>query len=301
MDDLKAQIRHEALRQGFSRCGFAGYATLEHLRPFYTDYFQQQRQAGMSYLERYLEKRIDPALVMEGTKTVIALLINYYPPETISSDDNYIIARYAYGADYHDVIRAKLKAVTTFMEQFPGNVKARGFVDSGVITEKVWAQRCGLGWQGKNTLLISPGGGSFFFIGIILTNLELLPDEPETDHCGTCDKCLKACPTSALDSPYQLNPGRCISYLTIETKEEISPELRTLIGDRVYGCDICQEVCPYNRHTVPHDIREFLPSERLMRMRKPDWESLTETEFDDLFAGSAVKRAGYEKLRRFFR
>jgi epoxyqueuosine reductase len=163
------------------------------------------------------------------------------------------------------------------------------------VLEKAWAQRCGLGWQGKNTLIINRSSGSFFFIGIILTDLEIEPDLPETDHCGTCSNCVTACPTGALDTPYQLDIPRCISYQTIESREGKSP-----VNDRIYGCDICQDVCPYNRFASPHQTPEFLPSEALMKLRKPDWITLTEPDFDRIFADSPVKRLGYQRFIRNF-
>jgi epoxyqueuosine reductase len=178
-----------------------------------------------------------------------------------------------------------------------GSLQAKAFVDSGAVLEKAWAQKCGVGWQGKNTLLINKTGGSFYFIGIIFTNLELKPDLPETDHCGTCNNCMTACPTGALNTPFQLNIPRCISYLTIENKEEIPAVLKNKLKGRIYGCDICQDVCPYNHFASPHMVAEFMPSGSLVQMRKKDWLDLTESDFNRIFEGSPLKRLGYTRLR----
>lgn len=293
----KELIREEAQRIGFSHCGFAKNDSLEELRPFYTDFIRRKGHAGLKYLETNFEKRLHPELVLEGTKSVIAVLLNYYPPEIIPEEDNFIISKYAYGADYHQVMRARLNQLVDFIKLSCGGLQTKAFVDSGAVLEKAWAQKCGVGWQGKNTLLINNTGGSFYFIGIIFTNLELEPDLPETDHCGTCSNCVTGCPAGALDTPFQLNIPRCFSYLTIENKEEIPADLKNQMKARIYGCDICQDVCPYNRYASPHEVAEFMPSESLVQMRKKDWLDLTESDFNRIFAGSPVKRLGYARLR----
>lgn len=300
MSDLKESIKTEALRLGFSSCGMTYNDSLEALRPYYEDFIRRQGHAGMGYLETFLEKRMHPELVLEGTKSVIALSVNYFPPEIIPEADNFILSKYAYGADYHTVVRDRLRELVNFMKHAGGNIRVKAFVDSGPVLEKAWAQKCGIGWQGKNTLIINKSAGSFFFIGIILTDLELEPDVPETDRCGTCNNCITACPTGALRTPYQLDIPRCISYLTIEMREEIPVGLKTKLNNRIYGCDICQDVCPYNRFARPHQTPEFLPSQTLVNMRKRDWIAMTERDFDGLFAGSAVKRLGYQRFRRGF-
>ena len=301
MDTLKEQIREEALRLGFSFCGFARNESLETLRPFHTAFIQRKGHAELGYLEANLEKRLNPELLLKGAKSVIALLLNYYPEQIIPEADNFIIAKYAYGRDYHLSIHERLEKLIVHMKSIAGGNSARAFVDSGPVLEKVWAQKCGLGWQGKNTLIINNSAGSFFFIGIILTNLEIEPDAPETNHCGKCVKCVNACPTGALDMPYQLDLRRCISYMTIENKGDIPDELTGKFHDRIYGCDICQDACPYNCYAPPHSVYEFIPSESLMRYRKKDWQSLTEHDFDRIFAGSPIKRIGYQKLMRNIR
>jgi epoxyqueuosine reductase len=298
MSDLKQIIKTEALRLGFSHCGVARNDSLENIRPFYAGFIRRKGHASLEYLETNLEKRLHPELVLRGTKSVIALLMNYFPPEIIPDKDNFIIAKYAYGKDYHKVMRNRMQEMIHFMNLSCGKIQAKGFVDSGVVLEKAWAQKCGVGWQGKNTLLIHPSAGSFFFIGIILTDLELEPDPPETDHCGTCSACVRACPTGALDIPYQLNIQRCISYLTIESREEIPGDLKNELKERIYGCDVCQDVCPYNRFARPHPVPEFIPSGSMKHMRKKDWLALDEPRFNQLFDDSPVKRLGYQRLMR---
>jgi epoxyqueuosine reductase len=293
---LKEQIREEALQLGFSYCGIARNEPLEAWRPFFTAFFQREGHAGLGFLETKLENRLHPELLLKGTKSVIALLMNYYPQQVIPEAGNFIIAKYAYGRDYHLLIRERLERLISRMKSISGEICAVAFVDSGPVLEKAWAQRCGLGWQGKNTLIINKRAGSFFFIGIIFTDLILEPDTPETNHCGECEKCVKACPTGALDTPYQLGIRRCISYLTIESKEEIPNDVKDKLHDRIYGCDICQDVCPYNRFAVPHFVAEFTPAGSLMQLRKKDWLSLTKTDFDRIFVDSPIKRSGYQRL-----
>ena len=292
----KASIIKRALELGFSRCGFARCEPLEEIRGFYSDFVTEKRFAGMQYMERYAPQRLDPDLVMPRSKTVISVAMNYFPPVLIPDEDNYIIAKYAYGRDYHHLMREGLDSLSGFIRTLNPAVRLRAFVDSGPILEKAWAQRCGIGWQGKNTLVINKSDGSFFFIGILLTDQEIEPDEPETEHCGDCDRCTRACPAGALDVPWQLDIPRCISYLTIESRAEVPEDLKNRLGDRIYGCDICQDVCPYNRFARAHDVTTFLPKEELLKMRRKDWISLTETEFVSLFDGTPVKRVGYNRF-----
>jgi len=292
----KEKIREETRRLGFSYCGFAQAESLDNFRSYYTSFIKEKGQASLTYLETQMEKRLNPKLIMPDAVTVIAVLMNYFPPEIIPSENNFIIAKYAYGQDHHSFLRKKLKALVDFLTQ-SGETKAHFFMDSGNIQEKVWAQRCGVGWQGKNTLLINRKGGSFFFIGIILTNLKLVPDIPETDHCSKCDRCSKACPTGALKIPYRLNINRCLAYHTIETKWDIPEEIRSKQNDRIFGCDICQDVCPFNRNPTPHNEPVLIPSEELRKMRKQDWRKLTEEDFNRIFHQSSIRRTGYEKLK----
>ncbi len=298
---MKDLIKSNALESGFSHCGIARIGKLDEIRPRYAAFLQRNGHASMKYLETYFEKRMNPELVMAGTRSVITVLLNYYPPEIIAEEDNYVISKYAYGRDYHLEMRERMAKLVGIMKDQFGEFSAKAFVDSGPVLEKAWAQRCGVGWQGKNTLIINKTGGSFFFIGIILTDLDLEPDLPESDHCGTCNACVTACPTGALDMPYQLNIVRCISYQTIENREEIPSMISERLNGRIYGCDACQDVCPYNRFARPHNIPGFLPSDRLKKMRKQDWTCLDEPGFSDLFAESGVKRVGYERFIRGIR
>jgi len=294
--NVNREIKTAAKKLGFSFCGIALAEPLEHKREYYSAFIGEKRHGNLQYLETNLEKRLDPKLILGDVKSVIAVLMNYYPKEILTEEDNYVIAKYAYGKDYHTVLKKKMNDLIRFLDaQYPG-LKAKTFVDSGPVMEKTWAQQAGIGWQGKNTLLINKTTGSFFFIGIILTNLELEPDQPEKDHCGECTRCIDACPTKAISNPYQLDIMRCISYHTIENKNGIPEEFKGKLHDRIFGCDICQNVCPYNKFASPNHEPDFLPSAALKMMRKKDWPSLTEEEFNTLFKGTPVFRTGYRRL-----
>jgi len=255
----------------------------------------------MDYLRKNFEKRLDPRKVMPEARTVIALLCGYESGTQIPAGDNYIISRYARGEDYHIRIKRMLDDVIRGMEERIGKIMCRSFVDSGVLLEKAWAERCGLGWRGKNTLLINRGHGSWFFIGIILTDLETEYDSPETDHCGSCDRCLRACPTGALAAPRLLDPVKCIAYQTIENEEDIPDELRGKFAGRIFGCDICQEVCPFNREPLVCEDPACFPSADLVLMRRADWEGLSPETFGELFRNTPVIRTGYDLLMRNIR
>ena len=292
------KIKAKAKESGFDFCGIAKAEPLEELRSFYESYIAQKNHRQLNYLKTQLENRLNPLLLLPGARSVIALLLNYYPPETIPEEDNFIIAKYAYGKDYHPLMKKKMNELIAFIKKEYGEVKEKIFVDSGAFLEKTWAQKCGTGWQGKNTLLINRTAGSFFFIGIILTDLELEPDQPEQDHCGSCRKCQDACPTGALSHPYQLDISRCTSYHTIESKKEIPEELKGKFLDRIYGCDICQDVCPFNSFSKPHHEADLLINQQVLKMRKKDWIDLTPELFTELFTGTPVERVGYDKLMR---
>jgi len=296
--EINTMIREKALSVGFSRIGFTNPVLAETTRSFYSRFVEEHGYAGMHYLRRYAPERTDPGKLLPGVKTIIAVLLNYYPQIRIPEEDNFIISKYAYGEDHHIILKQRLQQLTSFMAaEWPG-CTTRTFFDSGPVLEKMWAQRCGIGWQGKNTLLITKKGGSFFFIGIIFTDLESAPDAPETDHCGTCDRCLKACPTGALEKPYQLNISRCIAYQTIENKKQIPEEIRGKLKDRIFGCDICQDVCPYNRFAEPHRVPEFNPSPELVHRRKKEWLEFGEPDFNRIFRRTALSRTGYSALKR---
>ena len=294
-------IKASAKESGFDFCGIAKAEPLEEHREYYTEFIRKQRHLSFKYLETNLEKRLDPKLIMPEAKSIITLLVNYYPEKMIPEEDNFVVSKYAYGSDYQTLIKKKINELIVQLKPELGEFNTRVFVDSGAVLEKVWAQRCGVGWQGKNSLLINKTAGSFFFIGIIFTDLEIEPDLREEDHCGSCSKCQDACPTGALSDPYRLDISRCISYHTIENKNEIPGELRDKFRNRIFGCDICQDVCPYNKFSSPHHEPGFIPSESLARMKKSDWLNLTEVQFNQLFPGTPVYRSGFKKLKSTIR
>ena len=294
--DVSREIKEKARELGFDEIGFAAADRLKedhHLRQWLDGGFHGE----MKYMEDHFDKRLDPRELLPGTKTVISLLYNYYPTEELTKA-TYKIARYAYGKDYHRIIKKRLKAFTSYLDEVFGDVQHRVFVDSAPIMERQWAARSGLGWLGKNTLLINKDKGSYFFLAEVLIDKELDYDMPVTDHCGSCRACLDACPTNAFEGPYLLNASRCISYMTIELKDEIDKKFSGKFNDWIFGCDICQEVCPWNRFSKPHVEESFIPQVALREMTDKDWEDLDEEKFDELFPGSAVRRTKFEGLKR---
>lgn len=255
----------------------------------------------MAYLERYRDQRLDPELLLPGVKTVIAVLENYYPRVLQDENDNFIFSKYAYGKRYPPYIKKKMEPLAEAIRKLGEGVQTRIFVDSGPVLEKAWAMRCGIGWVGKHTIVVRPGAGSFFYIGIILTTLDLEPDQPEKDHCGNCTKCMDACPTGAIDSPYNLNIRKCITYCTSVKNAEMPEEVRQNLNGRVYGCDICQDACPHNRFASPTPDPHYHASEEFLNMRRSDWLSLSPQKFEELFRGGSVEESGYERLMRNFR
>ncbi len=301
LSDRSRAIKELAVKAGFHHCGLSSAIALSEEKDHYLTWLDKKHWGIMDYLRRNLDKRLDPHLVMPEARTVIALLVSYFSGIEIASEDNLLIARYARGRDYHVRVRERLNDLASGLKNaFPGST-CRPFVDSGIIMEKAWAQRCGVGWRGKNSLLVNKTHGSWFFIGILLTDLETAYDTPETDHCGNCDRCLRACPTGALESPHVLNPLKCIAYHTIEIKGDIPGEFRGRFSNRIFGCDICQEVCPFNSKPLVNSDPDCLPDPHLTHMRKRDWENLTRDEFDRVFDGTPVIRTGYETLVRNIR
>ena len=285
---------------GFDACGIASATVLESESALVEQWLNEGHEGEMSYLTRNKEKRYDPRLLVEGTKSIVTVLYNYYPKQQIGDGEHFKIAKYAYGADYHDVLKRKLRQLLERIETQTGKLDGvRVFVDSAPVLDRAWAVRCGLGFVGKNTTLIHPKKGSFFFIGHLFLPVALAETGQElTNRCGRCTKCLDACPTHALEAPFHIDARKCISYLTIEYKGSLADmDPRTFKG-WMYGCDICQDVCPYNRFALPNLEPEFQPSERLMAMHEDDWKNLTEADFKALFKHSAVQRAGYEGLKR---
>ncbi len=293
-------IKTEAKRLGFLSCGISKAEFLEEEAPRLEEYLQKQRHGKMSFLENYYDKRLDPTKLVEGSKSVISLLLNYYPEET-QREDSYKISKYAYGTDYHFVIKDKLKSLLQFIKQGIGEVEGRAFVDSAPVMDKAWAAKAGLGWVGKHTLLLSKQKGSFFFVAELIIDLDLEYDAPVTDHCGSCTACIDACPTDAIVEPYKVDGSKCISYFTIELKEELPNEMKGKFEDWAFGCDICQDVCPWNRFSKPHNEPLFNPHPELLSMSKKDWEEITEETFRKIFKKSAVKRTKYSGLTRNIR
>lgn len=290
----------EAERMGFDACGIAKATALEEESTRVEQWLDAKREGEMGYLTRNKEKRYDPRLLVEGTKSIVTVLYNYFPKQQIGDHDQYKIAKYAYGADYHDVLKRKLRQFLERIEAQTGKLEGtRIFVDSAPVLDRAWAVRCGMGFIGKNTMLIHPKKGSYFFIGHLFLPLEL----EETgkvlfNRCGRCTKCIDACPTHALEAPFHIDARKCISYLTIEYKGSLDHLDPQTFNGWMYGCDICQDVCPYNRFSLPNNEPEFQPSEQLVAMQENDWKNLTQNEFDALFKHSAMQRAGYEGLKR---
>lgn len=254
----------------------------------------------MAYMANHFDKRLDPTKLVEGSKSVISLLLNYYPEEQQNSE-SYKISKYAYGKDYHFVIKEKLKTLLHSIQENIGEVHGRAFVDSAPVLDKAWAAKSGLGWMGKHSNLLTQQVGSFYFIAELIVDLELEYDTPVTDHCGTCTACIDACPTEAIVEPYVVDGSKCISYFTIELKNEIPTEMQGKFDDWMFGCDVCQDVCPWNRFSKPHREPLFEPHSELLSMQKEDWEDITEELFQTLFKKSAVKRTKFSGLQRNIR
>jgi epoxyqueuosine reductase len=252
----------------------------------------------MTYMEHHADLRVDPTLLVEGTQSVISVILNYYPDQKQQDPQAPVVSKYAYGQDYHDVIRKKLLKLLAYINEAIAPTKGRGFVDSAPVLDRAWAARAGLGWIGKNSNLISPEKGSFFFIGSLMIDLPLSYDKAIPDFCGDCNRCVNACPTQAIIAPRIIDSGRCISYLTIENKGSIDPGFRDKFLNRVFGCDICQDVCPWNRKAVPHRVKELMPLPGLLKMTREEWFEMDEETFTIRFARSAMKRAKYTGLKR---
>jgi epoxyqueuosine reductase len=296
--NLNHLIRTEANRLGFSFTGFAKARPLEEEARRLEQWLNLGFHGRMSYMENHFELRTDPAKLVPGARSVIVLMHNYFPKEH-QTPDAPKLARYAYGEDYHAVLKTKLKALLHFIRENTGEVNGRCFVDSAPVLERDWAKWAGLGWTGKNTLQIHPKAGSYYFLAELILDLELEPDQPIRDHCGTCRRCIEACPTKAIaPQGYLLDASKCISYLTIELREAIPETFRGNMENWMFGCDICQEVCPWNRFSRPHHEPAFDPPSGLMNMTRREWEEITAEVFDALFKKSAVKRTKYEGLKR---
>ena len=292
-----ALIKAKAHELGFLACGVAKADHLVEEAPRLEQWLKAGKHGRMNYMADHCDMRLDPRKLVPGAKSVISLAYNYCTPTKQLDPEAPKLSTYAYGRDYHKVVKQRLKPLVEHITDRFGAVELRTFVDSAPVLEKAWAQRAGVGWQGKHTNVIRQGAGSFFFLCEIILDLELEPDAPATDHCGTCRRCIDACPTEAI-TPYGVDGSRCISYLTIELKEAIPAELAGKMEGWAFGCDICQQVCPWNRFSVPHNEPQFLPRSELMGLTADEWHGITEVVFDRLFEGSAVKRTKYSGLKR---
>lgn len=290
-------IKAEAKRLGFLSCGISKAGFLEEEAPRLESWLNRNHHGEMKYMENHFDKRLDPTLLVDDAKSVISLLLNYYPSEA-QNPGSPKISKYAYGQDYHFVIKEKLKEFLYTIQTEIGEVSGRAFVDSAPVLDKAWAAKSGLGWIGKNSNLITQKVGSFYFIAELVIDLDLEYDYATTDHCGSCTACLDACPTEAIVAPYVVDGSKCISYFTIELKENIPMEMKGKMDDWMFGCDVCQDVCPWNRFSKPHKEPLFNPNPELLSFTKKDWEEITEDTFRKVFKNSAVKRTKLEGLRR---
>ncbi|MCB0388037.1 MAG: tRNA epoxyqueuosine(34) reductase QueG [Winogradskyella sp.] len=290
-------IKTEAKRLGFLSCGVSKAQFLEEEAPRLENWLNKQMHGQMHYMENHFDKRLDPTKLVEGSKSVISLLLNYFPVKT-QDHETYKLSKYAYGTDYHFVIKDKLKSLLHAIQGEIGEVEGRAFVDSAPVLDKAWAAKSGLGWIGKHSNLLTQQVGSFYFIAELIIDLELDYDSITTDHCGTCTKCIDACPTKAITEPYVVDGSKCISYFTIELKENIPTQFKGQFEDWMFGCDICQDVCPWNRFSKSHNEPLFNPHPDLLDMTKKDWEEITEETFKKVFKKSAVKRTKFSGLKR---
>jgi len=292
-------IRDEAYKLGFSFVGFAKAERMDVEAKRLEAWLNKGLHGQMNYLENHFDKRIDPTLLVDGAKTVVSFMFNYHNPEKQTDETAPKISMYAYGEDYHHVIKNKLKSLLEIINSQIGEVNGRAFVDSAPVLERDWANRAGVGWVGKNTLIINPKAGSNFFLAELIIDIELAPDAPMKDYCGTCTKCIEACPTNAIaPNGYLLDSTKCISYLTIELRDALPIEYQDKMENWMFGCDICQDVCPWNRFATKHSELAFEPTEDLLSMKKNEWLEITEEVFNHLFKKSAVKRTKFAGLKR---
>ena len=290
-------IKSKSVDLGFISCGISKADFLEEEAANLENWLKNEMHGEMSYMERNFDMRLDPRKILNGAKSVISLTYNYYT-DKLQKDENFKISKYAFGTDYHFVIREKLKNLLFLIKEKVGDINGRVFVDSAPILERAWAKKSGLGWIGKNTNLISKNVGSFFFLCEIIVDIELDYDYSTTDHCGTCTACIDACPTNAIVEPYKVDGSRCISYLTIELKENMPEDAKDSYDKWIFGCDICQDVCPWNKFSKPHNEPLFNADEKFLSMSKNEWLEITKETFDKVFKDSPIKRTGYDGLKR---
>ncbi len=291
-------IKTKAKKFGFQSCGISKAGFLEEDAKPLENWLNNNYHGEMAYMENYFDKRLDPTLLVEGSKSVISLSYNYFPKDKISSLDNFKISKYAYGQDYHEVIKEILSEMVAELKKEIGDFHCRVFVDSAPVLERSWAKKSGIGWVGKNANLITKQSGSFYFLAEIIIDLELQEDSPTTDHCGTCTKCIDACPTQAIVSEKIIDGSKCISYATIELKNEIPETFKNKMEDWMFGCDICQDVCPWNRFSAPHHQEKFKPNHFLENAKKEEWKELSQELFSEIFRKSPVKRTKFAGMKR---
>ena len=290
-------VKRLAREQGFDACGISAAGFLEEEATGLENWLNAGFHGTMSWMERHFDERLDPRKLVPGAKSVISVVLNYFPNEGQRADAPKI-SKYAYGRDYHKVIRGKLKRMLLCIQDEIGEVSGRGFVDSAPVMDRAWARKSGLGWVGKHSLLLSKGSGSYFFIGALIVDIELEPDGPTTDHCGSCTACIDACPTSAIVAPTVVDSNKCISYLTIEYKGALPSEYQEKMEDWVYGCDICQDVCPWNRFSTPHAESDFNIRDAIQNNDWEAWEEITHELWEEITKGSAMRRVGFDGFKR---
>ncbi len=291
-------IKAKSKKFGFQNCGISKAGFLEEDAKLLENWLNNNYHGEMAYMENYFDKRLDPTLLVEGSKSVISLSYNYFPEDQISTLENFKISKYAYGQDYHEIIKEILNEMVAELKEEIGDFHCRVFVDSAPVLERSWAKKSGIGWVGKNANLITKQSGSFYFLAEIISDLELQEDSPTTDHCGTCTKCIEACPTDAIVSEKIIDGSKCISYATIELKNEIPESFKNKMEDWMFGCDICQDVCPWNRFSAPHHQEKFKPNHFLENAKKNDWKELSQELFSEIFRKSPVKRTKFAGLKR---
>ncbi len=296
IDEHTKIVKDTAKRLGFDFCGISKAEFLEKEAPRLENWLNQNHHGEMAYMANHFDKRLDPRKLVEGAKSVVSLLLNYTPHEEI--DSKYKISKYAYGRDYHKTIPKKLKEFLFELKEQIGEINGRAFTDSAPVMDKAWATKSGLGWQGKHSNLITRKNGSFFFIAELIIDLELVADNPIGDFCGACTKCIDACPTDAIIEPYKVDGSKCISYYTIELKNNIPNDVKGKFDNWIFGCDICQDVCPWNRFAKPHTTPDFLPKNELLELSKTDFIDITEETFEKVFNGTPIRRTGYQGLIR---
>ncbi len=289
-------VKNLAAKHGFDYCGISKADFLEEEAPKLEAWLKDGLHGSMSYMENHFDKRLDPRLLVPGAKSIVSLLLNYYPEREIEGDLK--ISKYAYGRDYHKVLRKKLKVLLEDLKSEIGDIQGRAFTDSAPVMDKAWAEKSGLGWRGKHSNLISKKSGSFFFVAELIIDLKLNPDGPIKDYCGTCTRCIDACPTDAIIDPYKVDGSKCISYYTIELKEAIPEDAKGKFDNWIFGCDACQDVCPWNRFSSPHKTIDFNPKDGLLVLSKRDFQEITEDTFEKVFNGTPIRRTGYQGLLR---